>query len=101
MLHGDNIMLLQMQLRFDGTLGFIGGEVDKGETPEEACARECCEELGISSTSLSISPNDHVSTEYSDHSNFCLHFYAKQVQYEAFRLMERQALQSNDWGQEV
>ncbi len=90
-----------MQLRFDGTLGFIGGVVDSGETPEEACTRECCEELGISSSSLSVSSNDHVSTEYSNRSNFCLHFYAKQVPYDIFKLMEKEALQSNDWGQEV
>lgn len=30
----------QMQLRFDGTMGFPGGLVDVGETPEQAASRE-------------------------------------------------------------
>lgn len=35
-----------MQMRFDGTLGFGGGIVDPGETPEEAVNRELSEEFG-------------------------------------------------------
>lgn len=30
----------QMQLRFDGTMGFPGGLVEVGETPEQAASRE-------------------------------------------------------------
>ena len=33
-------VMLQMQMRFDGTLGFPGGELEEGETPEEAASRE-------------------------------------------------------------
>lgn len=29
-----------MQLRFDGTMGFPGGLVEDGETPEQAAGRE-------------------------------------------------------------
>lgn len=29
-----------MQLRYDGTMGFPGGLVDVGETPEQAASRE-------------------------------------------------------------
>ena len=90
-----------MQMRFDGTLGFIGGVVDRGESPEEACTRECCEELGIAPSLLSISSDDLVCTEYSDRSKFCLHFYAKEISYDLFVEIERKALQSRDWGQEV
>ncbi|CAI8007586.1 U8 snoRNA-decapping enzyme [Geodia barretti] len=34
---------VSMQLRFDGTLGFPGGMVDSGETPETAAGRELAE----------------------------------------------------------
>ena len=37
-----------MQMRFDGTLGFAGGMVDPGETPEDAVNRELSEEFGMS-----------------------------------------------------
>ena len=32
--------------RFDSTIGFVGGEIDEGETPKEAMIRECFEETG-------------------------------------------------------
>lgn len=32
--------------RFDSTIGFVGGEIDSGETPKEAMRRECFEETG-------------------------------------------------------
>ena len=37
---------MKMQMRFDGTLGFAGGIVEPGETPEEAVNRELSEEWG-------------------------------------------------------
>lgn len=39
-----------MQLRFDGTLGFPGGIVEEWEVPSVGCMRECCEELGVTSS---------------------------------------------------
>ena len=43
-----------MQMRFDGTLGFPGGVVDEGESPEEAVSRELSEELGNDSLRTSL-----------------------------------------------
>ena len=43
-----------MQMRFDGTLGFPGGVVDEGESPEEAVSRELSEELGNGSLPISL-----------------------------------------------
>ena len=37
---------MQMQMRFDGTLGFAGGVLDEGETPEHCVTREFLEEMG-------------------------------------------------------
>ena len=90
-----------MQLRFDGTLGFTGGIADGNETPEQACTRECNEELGVTPSELTITKEDHVITHYSDHTKFCLHFYAKEVSKELFVDLEKKALLSHDWGQEV
>lgn len=88
-------------MRFDGTLGFAGGMVDKGETPEEACTRECCEELGVSVDEISITKEDHIVTHYSDHTHFCLHFFAKEIPLELLLKIERGVTQSKDWGEEV
>ena len=89
------IQMPQMQLRFDGTMGFPGGLVDGGETPEQAASREIrevfyssvdhkignytCQETGYTGLDLELLPSDHVVTHVSDITNFCLHFFAKQV----------------------
>ena len=36
-----------MQLRFDGTLGFPGGLIEKGELPVIGLNRELTEEIGL------------------------------------------------------
>lgn len=90
-----------MQMRFDGTLGFSGGMVDEGETIEGACTRECCEELGVTPTDITITESDLIATHYSDDTHFCLHFYAKEVSLELFQEIERKSTSSSDWGDEV
>ena len=44
--------LLQMQMRFDGTLGFPGGLVEKGEDPVIGLNREMEEEIGLEVASV-------------------------------------------------
>ena len=90
-----------MQIRFDGTLGFPGGVVDQGETPEMAVNREMCEELGCSSDSCVITIADHVISQVSYQTQFCLHFYAKEIAIETLHSMERSAIVCNDYGSEV
>ncbi|XP_003382758.1 PREDICTED: U8 snoRNA-decapping enzyme-like [Amphimedon queenslandica] len=97
----DKRYAILMQMRFDGTLGFSGGMVDEGETVEEACTRECSEELGVSPADLTITQDDHVTTHYSDKTHFCLHFFAKEVSLELFHEIEKKATSSKDWGDEV
>lgn len=87
-----------MQVRFDGTLGFPGGIVDEGETPEGAVTRELLEEMG---GGVSIEHSDHVMTTYSTHTKFILHFYAKKVSMETFRKIEEGVTKSKEWGSEV
>ena len=90
-----------MQLRFDGTIGFTGGIVDTGETPTEACTRECCEELGIAPGDLVITADNHIVTHYSTDTRFCLHFYAKEISLELLKTFECKVPFASDWGQEV
>lgn len=42
-------------MRFDGTLGFPGGLLEKGETPEGAATREFAEEMGCTPADVSFS----------------------------------------------
>ena len=46
------VTLLQMQMRFDGTLGFPGGLVEKGEDPVIGLNREMEEEIGLEVASV-------------------------------------------------
>ena len=90
-----------MQMRFDGTLGFPGGVVDAGETPDYACSRECWEELGVSKTELVITPDDHIFTHYSRETHIVLHFFAKEISLDLFMKIEKCIPSCNDWGEEV
>ena len=88
-------------MRFDGTLGFVGGIIDDGETPETACTRECCEELGIDPSVLLITRDHYLFTHYSDHTKYCLHFFAIEVPYSLYCELEKKCTASKDWGEEV
>ena len=90
-----------MQVRFDGTLGFPGGNIDKGETPEVAVNREMCEELGCSPDICVILETDHVLSQVSYKTHFCLHFYVKQISLETLQQMERSMIAGKEYGSEV
>ena len=90
-----------MQVRFDGTLGFPGGIVDPGESPESAVGREVAEEVGCAPGLMTFTKSDHVISHTSEHTQFCLHLYAKEVTLEQFVQLEVTAPRSKDWGIEV
>ena len=94
-------MYKQMQVRFDGTLGFPGGIIDPGETPESAVSREVAEEVGCDVGLITFTKDDHVITHSSDQTQFCLHFYAKEITLEQFVQLEVIAPQAKQWGREV
>ena len=93
----------QLQVRFDGTLGFPGGLIDggEGELPEEAVSREFAEESGCVCAEVAFSAGDHVITHYSPETRFCLHFFAKEVSLEKFAAVERSTVAGGEWGEEV
>jgi hypothetical protein len=45
--------------------------------------------------------SDHFITQVNDKRKIVLHFYVKRVSYEQFLEIERQVLNSHDWGTEV
>ncbi|XP_056278027.1 U8 snoRNA-decapping enzyme [Pseudoliparis swirei] len=95
-----------MQMRFDGLLGFPGGFVDPSdESLEAGLSRELSEELGVA---LPILEEDHLDACYcptsssSSSSRLITHFYAKKMEEEQIREVERAAVTTaTDHGQEV
>lgn len=90
-----------MQMRFDGHLGFPGGLVDDGETPEEAVTREMEEEMAMDRRKLKISAEDHVISHYCEEKDLVLHLFAKEVSLSLFIDIEKTCLKSHDYGSEV
>ena len=52
-----------MQMRFDGTFGFPGGLVDKGEDILEGLNRELMEEIGWDPSAHPVTWSDYFSTQ--------------------------------------
>ncbi|XP_075951647.1 U8 snoRNA-decapping enzyme isoform X2 [Anarhichas minor] len=100
--------IILMQMRFDGLLGFPGGFVNPSEESLEAgLTRELSEELGVA---LPILVEDHVDSCYAPASSssssssprVITHFYAKKMEEEQIRELERAAVTTaTDHGQEV
>eukprot|EP00118_Oscarella_pearsei_P008930 m.48570 g.48570 ORF g.48570 m.48570 type:complete len:201 (+) comp33889_c0_seq1:156-758(+) len=92
---------VMMQMRFDGTLGFVGGFVDKGETLTVGLKREMAEELGCTADDIQIDDSNYVVTHVDTESNICLHFYAKELDYKQYVKIEKNAVNAADYGSEV
>ena len=120
-----------MHLRFDGTLGFPGGLIDKvdnsilyrgfllyfhqGENIEEALNREVVEEMGEGNPPLVAS--DWMNSYYSVEDKILLHFYSKEVNWfianfdelksgfqvdeEEFFKIEKRGLSAKEYGEEI
>lgn len=80
----DTVVPLVMFLnRFDGTLGFLGGNIDPGETLVEALIREIKEESGYSLTAMDRENLILVSSH--EMKNQVTHFYALGVDINTFK----------------
>jgi 8-oxo-dGTP pyrophosphatase MutT (NUDIX family) len=88
--HFDAFFAL-LQLRFDGLIGFPGGEVDEHhisvESIIEATTRELCEEINYKYES--VVQNDWICSHRKRNSAFVQHFFAKQLSAEQFKQIER------------
>ena len=88
-------------MRFDGLMGFPGGLVDPGEDPLMALNRELHEEIGLDLQKFSFREDDQVLSCYHEKKNLVLHFYAKEVNLDDFKTIERQNLTAVEYGIEV
>ncbi|KAK8394503.1 hypothetical protein O3P69_006586 [Scylla paramamosain] len=98
---GEYRAAVMMQLRFDGTFGFPGGLVDKGEDMVEGLNRELMEEIGWDPSTHPVTWSDYYSTQVAGDRRLVLHFFIKEVTLEQFIALEKSCLQSRDYGKEV
>mmetsp|Transcript_20888 Transcript_20888/g.48276 ORF Transcript_20888/g.48276 Transcript_20888/m.48276 type:complete len:713 (+) Transcript_20888:95-2233(+) len=95
-----NVPLVMMQVRFDGKIGFFGGNVEEGETVEDTLARELREELNVSNASPEAGYEYLCSHEVAQ-TRTRTHFYAKEVSNEEFLKHEIAAREAQHFGAEV
>lgn len=93
--------VFQMQMRFDGLIGFPGGGVDPGESPVDAVNREIREEIGWTEINGPVSEGDYQFTHADDQNKLVLHFYATEVSESKMTFIEQNSLKAIDFGEEV
>lgn len=76
----DEVPLVLMQLRWDGTIGFPGGKVDGSETHMQALARELEEEINFDIRQfISSADFSHLVSYYNAEDDIDIHCYALKV----------------------
>ena len=94
--------LPQMQMRFDGRLGFPGGLVNLQDTSLEAgLNRELIEELGEAAADFRVERADYRSSHAGSGPHVVAHFYAKRLTLEQLVAVEMGATRAKDHGLEV
>jgi len=104
------IAAVLMQMRFDGHLGFPGGEVDEsliGRSADEAkeiilqaLVRELLEEMHIDKDSIKMTTDDYLFTHKSE-SDIFLHFYAFKVSLSKIQEIEKNIVNCREYAREV
>ena len=91
-----------MQMRFDGTLGFVGGLTDKkDESIVTGLNRELEEEINLDLTKHLIAQTDHLVTHVDVASKFVTHFYILKVNEAEYLEIEKRVFDAKEWGEEV
>jgi U8 snoRNA-decapping enzyme len=98
----DDDVELQMQMRFDGTLGFGGGIVDAADVSiVEGLNRELQEEMNLDLQVHKATQHDHVVSHVCLARKRVTHFYSMQVTIEQYHEIEKRTLLAHEWGREV
>ncbi|XP_017505322.1 U8 snoRNA-decapping enzyme isoform X2 [Manis javanica] len=96
------IRLPQMQMRFDGRLGFPGGFVNVQDgSLEDGLNRELREELGEAVAAFRVERGDYRSSVTGSGPHVVAHFYAKRLTLEQLVAVEKGAPHAKDHGLEV
>lgn len=94
--------MFQMQMRFDGYLGFPGGLVHPHEKDcVLALNREMHEEMNLDLSKHSVKEENHVVSHFCRSKKLCLHFYALEVTINELQDIERNSILAEDYGDEV
>jgi U8 snoRNA-decapping enzyme len=93
--HKLTIPVCLMLNRSDGTLGFIGGMVEEGETLEEAAKREVREEIGHTMT-VDIKP-----LIAHDIGPITTHAFITEITYKQLRNIQEKAINGPHFGSEI
>ena len=92
---------VMLQLRFDGTLGFPGGFIEDGESIENGLKRELSEELGPTAGGINFTESDLVISQVCPEKPVCLHFYCKNIEVDVLQTIEKEVLDSPQYGLET
>ena len=90
-----SVFFPQVQLRWDGTIGFPGGFIKERE--EEIPWVGLNRELG--EMTVIIEPKDFLMVHISEQSSFYL--FVKELTFEQFLHVEKSILKADEWGNEV
>jgi 8-oxo-dGTP pyrophosphatase MutT (NUDIX family) len=87
-----------MQVRFDGKLGFGGGEIEPGEEPIHAAQREVEEEFGCGDL-LRKNPNplQYLST-FAVGQRLTTYMYCKELSLDEIKLIEQDICKAPHYG---
>ncbi|GFU32040.1 u8 snoRNA-decapping enzyme [Nephila pilipes] len=94
-----NLVSNQMQMRFDGHLGFHGGLVSEKDITI-GLNRELKEEINLDEKFF-VTDEDYLFSHVETSNKLCLHFYGKKVTKEEFEAIEKDVFTAKDFGKET
>jgi len=93
---------MQMQMRFDGYLGFPGGYIDSTDNSVvDGLNRELVEEINFDTDKHRVMQSNHVISCVCSHKKLVTHFYAIEVTVTEYEDIEKRVIAAHDWGAEV